>query len=79
MKYYLNSVEVDILETNYDDGVIQVVEAYFMPKNDSKYGTNLTQEECEVLEAQYQDSLLADYYGNQIDCAQDAIEDNWID
>ncbi len=79
MKYYLNGQQVDILETKEEDGVIKVVEAYFMPKNSSKYGQNLTDDENEVLEAAYQDSLLADYYAHQIEAAQDAVEDSWID
>lgn len=71
--YTLNGRQVEITETEHDDGVIFVIAANF---TDGDMGVEeLNPDQLYKLEEKYQDDLRADWYSGQIDHAQDMMED----
>jgi len=68
--YKLNDKEVEIIEAEVADGQVQVLAANYTTGDMAE----LTEDECLVLEEQYQDSLQADYYSMAVDYAYDSID-----
>lgn len=66
----LNNQEVEICETNYYDGIAQVVEAYYVESE-----VALTEEELLELEDKYQEELAQDGYESLIGRARTMTED----
>lgn len=70
--YTLNGRQVEITETEHDDGMIMVIAANFS----SDMGVDeLTPDQLQAVEEKYQDELLIEYTSSQIDHAMDMMED----
>lgn len=77
MAYKLNGREVEIIDSEYDDGSVMVLGAHYC---DEKGDEDLTEEECLQLEETYQAELCEDYMGAATDRAYDAWKDReWDD
>jgi hypothetical protein len=67
--YTLNGCEVEVVETDYADGLAMVIEAYYL---DSEIA--LTEDELLELEDKYQDELAQRGYENMVDKAHDMLD-----
>jgi hypothetical protein len=65
----LNNREVEVLDVDHDNKWSRVLEAVFMDDE-----SELTPDQCEVLEAQYQQQLKEDHFSELIDHADYAME-----
>lgn len=70
MKYFLNDRQVEISETETDDGNVMVIEAYFL---DGEMDL-LTEKEMTQLEEDYQDSLAQEAYEHACNAAHEYYE-----
>lgn len=70
MTYKLNNREVEITETDHDDGIVMVLGAVFLDD-----GAELTEAECLELEEIYADELAQDHYEDQCAAAYDRAKD----
>jgi hypothetical protein len=68
-QYELNSQEVEITETELNDGIATIIEAYYV---ESEAG--LTEEELIELEDLYQDDLTQRAYERLVDAAHDMMD-----
>ncbi len=66
----LKNQEVEITETGFDDGIAQVIEAYYVQSEIA-----LTEDEMLALEEKYQEELLQNHYGDMVDRAHSMMED----